>query len=331
VATTYYYSIEGQILGQQVLGEAEGKDYLLDASGNLVGVYQGDYLKADASYDAFGNILDSWNISFYNFTWGGGHGYRQTGLAFSSVYVRARHYSNLDAGWTTRDPLWPSEMPYGYVNGRVPGDVDYCGMASIITVNPWAIGGGYSHAYLQFNIPCDNTKSAGFFARCADPLIGPAGLFPDFEKPRLLMPAGGHLVPYTNPFPKGAAPSGKVGIPGLGLPGKIICPDRRDRIFDKPGETVNRVHTKNNNDPRFEEALCECVQERKRQGAPSYTIGYVCGSFAHQMWDCAKAKIYQKYGYMTKMPSYISGTSNNATCDPYSSPYRTDPVTGFNE
>ena len=129
MAVTNYYTVNGKIRGQHVLGEAEGKDYLLDASGNLVGVYQGDYLKADASYDPFGNILDSWNISFYNFTWAGGHGYRQTGLAYSSVYVRARHYSNLDGGWTTRDPLWPSEMPYGYVRGRVPGSVDPSGMA----------------------------------------------------------------------------------------------------------------------------------------------------------------------------------------------------------
>ena len=135
MTTTYYYSVNGQIQGQHVLGDAEGKDYLLDASGNLVGVYQGDYLKADAAYDPFGNILDSWNISFYNFTWAGGHGYRQTGLAYSSVYVRARHYSNLDAGWTTRDPLWPSEMPYGYVDGRVPGSVDPSGMQKAMQRN----------------------------------------------------------------------------------------------------------------------------------------------------------------------------------------------------
>jgi hypothetical protein len=91
-------------------------------------VRDGSY-KVDVAYDGFGSVLDSWNMSTYtNFTWGGGHGYRQTGLAYSSVYVRARHYSNMDAGWTTIDPLWPSEMPYGYVNGRVPGGVDPSGM-----------------------------------------------------------------------------------------------------------------------------------------------------------------------------------------------------------
>lgn len=85
-------------------------------------------MKADASYDAFGNNLDSWNMTFYSFTWAGGYGYRQTGLAYSSVDVRARYSSKLDAGWTTRDPLWPTEMPYGYVEGRVMSAVDYWGM-----------------------------------------------------------------------------------------------------------------------------------------------------------------------------------------------------------
>jgi hypothetical protein len=130
MAVKNYYTVNGKIRGQHVQGESDGKDYMLDASGNVVGVYQGDYMYANAAYDGFGNVLDSWNMStFTNFTWGGGHGYRQTGLAYSSVYVRARHYSNMDAAWTTRDPLWPSEMPYGYVNGRVPGGVDPSGFS----------------------------------------------------------------------------------------------------------------------------------------------------------------------------------------------------------
>jgi hypothetical protein len=115
------------VLAEKVLENCP--DFVPDASGKVVGAYQGDYMYANAAYDGFGNVLDSWNMStFTNFTWGGGYGYRQTGLAYSSVYVRARHYSNMDAAWTTIDPLWPYEMPYGYVNGRVPGGVDYWGM-----------------------------------------------------------------------------------------------------------------------------------------------------------------------------------------------------------
>jgi hypothetical protein len=47
MATTYYYTVNEQIQGQHLQGDAEGKNCLLDDSGNLVGVYQGDYLKAD--------------------------------------------------------------------------------------------------------------------------------------------------------------------------------------------------------------------------------------------------------------------------------------------
>ncbi len=123
-----YLSVDGRIMSEHRAGEASSRDYMHDPSGNVVGVYQNDYLVADAAYDPYGDILDSWNMSSYKFTFAGAWGYRQTGLAYSSVYVRARHYSPLDGGWTTRDPLWPSEMPYGYVEGRVPGGVDYWGL-----------------------------------------------------------------------------------------------------------------------------------------------------------------------------------------------------------
>ncbi len=50
---------------------------------------------------------------------------------YHNVYVRARRYPHLDSGWTTRDPFWPSEMPYGYVNGKPmansdPSDISPC-------------------------------------------------------------------------------------------------------------------------------------------------------------------------------------------------------------
>jgi hypothetical protein len=89
-------------------------------------VRDGSY-KLDVAYDGFGNVLDSWNMStFTNFTWGGGFGHRQTRPAFSSVYVRARHYSYPGVAWTTRDPLWPSEMP---------------GVSTVGCQGAWIIGG----------------------------------------------------------------------------------------------------------------------------------------------------------------------------------------------
>jgi hypothetical protein len=42
MATTYYYTVNEQIQGQHLQGDAEGKDNLFDGYGNVVGVYQGD-------------------------------------------------------------------------------------------------------------------------------------------------------------------------------------------------------------------------------------------------------------------------------------------------
>ncbi len=67
-------------------------------------------------------------MSGKTFTWLGGWGYRQTGVEWSSVYVRARHYSPGLSNWTSVDPLWPAEMPYGYVEGRVMTASDPSGM-----------------------------------------------------------------------------------------------------------------------------------------------------------------------------------------------------------
>jgi hypothetical protein len=53
---------------------------------------------------------------------------------FLSYSIRARHYAALVGNWTSFDPLWPSEMAYGYVENRVMKGVDYWGM-SITDVN----------------------------------------------------------------------------------------------------------------------------------------------------------------------------------------------------
>jgi hypothetical protein len=45
-----------------------------------------------------------------------------------SHYVRARHYSYLTGGWSTVDPLWPSESTYGYVRGRASNFTDPTGL-----------------------------------------------------------------------------------------------------------------------------------------------------------------------------------------------------------
>ena len=129
--TTTYMTVNGKIRSEHRAGEAHSRDFVHDASGNVVGVYQNGWLCADAAYEPYGGIYTQWNMESggYRFTWMGGWGYRQTLAEWSSVYVRARHYSRSIGSWLSVDPLWPDEMAYGYVEGRVMTGVDYWGMA----------------------------------------------------------------------------------------------------------------------------------------------------------------------------------------------------------
>ncbi|QYK54619.1 MAG: hypothetical protein KF824_06885 [Fimbriimonadaceae bacterium] len=125
-----YYSINGQIRGEHRSGEANSRDYMHDNLGNVVAVFQNDWEIAEASYKPYGEMISNWNFGShgYRFAWNGGNGYRKTNMAYVTHYVRARHYSEVMGTWTTRDPLWPQEMPYNYVEGRVMSAVDYSGM-----------------------------------------------------------------------------------------------------------------------------------------------------------------------------------------------------------
>jgi hypothetical protein len=54
-------------------------------------------------------------------------------------------------------------------------------------------------------------------------------------------------------------------------------------------------HELNNDDPDFENALCDCIQESLKH-RQYFTVGSVCGSWARDMWDCAKKKYWAKKG-----------------------------------
>lgn len=128
--TRTYLTMNGKIRSEHRSGEAHSRDFVHDASGNVVGVYQNGWMLADAVYDPSGGLYSQWNMDAhgYRFTWMGAWGYRRGSVPWSNVYVRARHYSKHDGAWTSVDPLWPDEMAYGYVEGRVMTGVDYWGM-----------------------------------------------------------------------------------------------------------------------------------------------------------------------------------------------------------
>lgn len=110
--TRRYYSVEGEILG-----DSEAGDYMRDALGSVTGTCNPDTgaILNTYRYKPYGAELSSTSSKNHpKFRWVGTAGYRQTSIAHSASYVRARHYGQEVGKWTTVDPLWPAEKNYEY-------------------------------------------------------------------------------------------------------------------------------------------------------------------------------------------------------------------------
>ncbi len=80
-------------------------------------------------------------------------GYFWTGNTGSRVYQslglndnRARHYGRNIKQWITRDPLWPSELPYAYVGGNPVTTIDPSGRFGQY---PWSAPTSSAHSNCQ--------------------------------------------------------------------------------------------------------------------------------------------------------------------------------------
>ncbi len=123
--TERFYSVNGQMMGYESGGVK--KDFLTDHLGSITAeIDQTQTRTYDTRYSAYGR--NNWSIGTgCGFGWVGSYGYRETGLFHMSHYVRARHYLYVTGGWSTVDPLWPEENPFGYVGGRPTYGFDYDG------------------------------------------------------------------------------------------------------------------------------------------------------------------------------------------------------------
>ena len=131
-----YYTIDGQMIGYK---DASGrKDFLTDALGSVTAEVEqtGATKTFDGRYKPYGGDLSSTGTRG-SYGWVGTWGYRGTGLAASSHYVRARHYSLASAIWTTIDSQWPREKAYNYVNDRVTVMIDQLGLQGCNPLDKW--------------------------------------------------------------------------------------------------------------------------------------------------------------------------------------------------
>ena len=125
---TNYISSHGMVWGE-ISQSGVTTSYGHDAQGSVVETFSNGGLVNTYRYKPFGGVLAKTGTApDPRFLWNGGRGYRQTGLSFSGAYVRARHFAAETGIWTTCDPSWPSQPPYGYAKGSPTVRIDPSGL-----------------------------------------------------------------------------------------------------------------------------------------------------------------------------------------------------------
>src|SRR5262249_54175585 len=140
MGVTNYYSVNGEILGEKVIGGSR-MDYLSDALGNVMATMnQSAQVVNTYRYKPYGALLAKTGVGADPaFQWVGAQGYRQTSKKFSDVYVRARHYDTATGRWTTED-LSVAEgvlAVFRYVRSNPVSNVDPSGRLTITPTGDW--------------------------------------------------------------------------------------------------------------------------------------------------------------------------------------------------
>jgi RHS repeat-associated protein len=124
-----YYVADGVIYAENAnLGSRKSRrDYAVDFLGSVTGLTDIDSgISSVRRWSAYGKLL-SGSAEPIGYFWTGNTGsrvYQSLGLNDN----RARHYGRNIKQWITRDPLWPSELPYAYVGDNPVTRIDPSGM-----------------------------------------------------------------------------------------------------------------------------------------------------------------------------------------------------------
>jgi len=134
---TNFYTFNGTILGE-ASPKGPVRRYGPDALGSVVAAYSAATGALENTYrnKPFGGQLSKTGTAADpSFRWVGTLGYRQTGMSWSDVYVRARHYSASVGRWTSLEPLELEAAeqpgPYPYAFGSPTTVVDPSGLQGI--------------------------------------------------------------------------------------------------------------------------------------------------------------------------------------------------------
>ena len=118
---------DGVIVGEvaDLTGTPTTKSYLEDFLGSVTGeMSTSNVVSNSRRFTPYGRDWLGVPSVAHSPAWVGGHGYHPTGLKWAGYSVFHRVVTPETGQWTTRDPLWPAELPYAYVNGNPTTLVD---------------------------------------------------------------------------------------------------------------------------------------------------------------------------------------------------------------
>ena len=115
MATTYYYSANGETYGESTSGKMT--TYMSDALGSTIGTFQNGAVVNSYLYSPYGTTISKTGTGpDPRFLYNGKTQSRTTGRNYAEQYNKRRYMSSITARWTTVDLLWPDESPYVYVD-----------------------------------------------------------------------------------------------------------------------------------------------------------------------------------------------------------------------
>src|ERR1700722_13257443 len=118
MATTNYYTVNGNLLGEATAGVET--TYVPDALGSTTQTITSSGVQNKYVYSPYGRLITrSGPAADPKFLWNAQTQSRTTGCVFAEQYNRRRHVSSTTAQWTTRDPIWPITHPYAFVGRSV--------------------------------------------------------------------------------------------------------------------------------------------------------------------------------------------------------------------
>jgi len=130
--TNLYLSLDGMIMGETLdpFGTNVWMDYLVDFLGSVTGQVDGGGTASNfRRYKPLGPLLSGASVPRQGYGYTGNTGSRHLGILLAEQYNRRRIFTTWFKQWITRDPLWPEELAYGYVNGNPTTWVDPRGLA----------------------------------------------------------------------------------------------------------------------------------------------------------------------------------------------------------